>query len=78
VPIRGNMNTFEITSLSIDERLQLIEALWESIAVERGQPELTDAQKAELDRRLEAHAVNPENVVPWEQVKADALNRARK
>ncbi|HTS16766.1 MAG TPA: addiction module protein [Verrucomicrobiae bacterium] len=33
-------------------------------------PQVTPSQQAELDRRLKAHAENPDDVVPWEVVKA--------
>lgn len=65
----------EISQLSIDDRLQLVEAIWDSIAAEPDELELTDAQKRELDRRIAAHAVSPDDVVPWEVVKAQALAR---
>ena len=68
----------EIVSLSVDERIRLVEAIWDSIAAEPGQPELTEAQQQELERRLGAHAASPEDVVPWEQVKAQALARVRR
>ena len=67
----------EIASLPVDDRIQLVEAIWESIVAEPDQPQLSEAQKQELDRRLAAHAACPEDVVPWEQVKAQALARAR-
>jgi putative addiction module component (TIGR02574 family) len=65
----------EIASLSVNERLCLVEAIWETIVAEPGQPELTDAQKRELERRLAAHAASPQDVVSWEQAKASALTR---
>ena len=68
----------EIVSLSVDERIRLAEAIWESIATEPSQLELTEAQQQELERRLAAHTVSPEDVVPWEEVKAQALARARR
>ena len=67
----------EIGSLSVDERIELVEAIWDSIAAEPGQPELTEAQRQELERRLAAHRANPADVVPWEEVKAQALAMAR-
>ncbi len=66
----------EIASLPVNERLCLVEAIWDTIVAEPGQPELTDAQKRELERRLAAYAASPEDVVPWEQVHAEALARA--
>jgi putative addiction module component (TIGR02574 family) len=68
----------EIASLSVDERIRLVEAIWESITTEPGQPELTEAQQQEIERRLAAHTASPEDVVPWEEVKGQALARARR
>jgi len=55
-----------------------VEAIWDSIAAEPGQPALTEAQQQELERRLAAHTLSPEEVVPWEEIKALALARARR
>jgi putative addiction module component (TIGR02574 family) len=68
----------EITRLSVDERIRLVEAIWESIASEPGQPELTKTQQEELERRLAVHEASPDDVVPWEEVKAYALERTRR
>jgi putative addiction module component (TIGR02574 family) len=68
----------EITTLSVDDRLRMIEAIWDSIAAEPGEPRLTEAQQRELEQRLAAHEADPGNVVPWEEVKAAALARARR
>ncbi|MDQ5846550.1 MAG: addiction module protein [Acidobacteriota bacterium] len=58
-------------SLPLSERIELVEALWESIIQDGYEPELTTAQVEELDRRLAAHEKNPDDVVSWEAVKAD-------
>jgi len=39
--------------LSKSERILLVEQIWDSLAREQDAPELTDAQKKELDRRLD-------------------------
>ena len=44
----------DLLSLPAAERLQLAEALWDSVAEDQASVDLTDGQKAELDRRLEA------------------------
>jgi putative addiction module component (TIGR02574 family) len=36
---------------------------------------LTDAQREELDQRIARYERNPSDVVPWEHVKADLINR---
>lgn len=67
----------EISSLSIDERLSIVEAIWDSIAADSADLELTPAHREMLEQRLAAHAANPDAVVPWEEVKARALARIR-
>ena len=64
-------------SLPLSERVELLEALWDSIVGEGYEPPLTDAQAAELDRRLQAHRRNPDEVVPWQQIKAAAETKYR-
>ena len=48
------MNT-KLSKLPVDERIKLVEELWDSIAFDQKALPLTDAQKAELDRRLDAY-----------------------
>ena len=43
-----------------------------------GEAELTDAQMAEVDRRLVAHRANPDAAIPWEQIEAEAVARLAK
>jgi putative addiction module component (TIGR02574 family) len=58
-----------LLELSVSERIQLVEDLWDSIAaVPEGVP-LTESQKEELDRRLDAYHKNPDAGSPWELVK---------
>jgi putative addiction module component (TIGR02574 family) len=66
--IKATLN--EINSLSVEERIDLVLAIWDSIAVEQAYPNLTEAQKQELDRRISKSEENPEEVLTWEQVKA--------
>ena len=62
----------EVRKLPVEERMELLEQIWDSIAEEPGQPELTDAQKRELQRRAAAYAADPGSAIPWEEVKAAA------
>ena len=65
-------------SLPLAERIELIEALWESIAQEGYEPPLPAEQAAELDRRLEAHQKNPDDVLSWDTIKTDLQNKYTK
>ncbi len=51
------MNT-KLSKLPVDERIKLVEELWDSIAADQKALPLTDEQKAELDRRLDAYEVD--------------------
>lgn len=66
-----------IDRLSVEDRIALALAIWDSIAAEPHPPLLTEAQRQELQRRLDDHQANPSDVVPWEQIKAEALARFR-
>ena len=67
-----------IDRMSIDDRIALAIAIWDSIAAEPHAPFLSPSQRLELERRLADHAANPEDVVPWEQVKAEAFARFKR
>jgi putative addiction module component (TIGR02574 family) len=66
--------TEEAKKLSIAERIHLVEEIWDSIAEENGCFELSEAQKEELDRRLESFRANPSQGRTWEEIKAEFLN----
>jgi putative addiction module component (TIGR02574 family) len=70
-------NDFPYHELSIEERLVLVEGIWDSIATEQEKILLTDVQRAELDRRLAEHHANPSAAVSWEEVKAYVRTRIR-
>jgi len=62
-------------SLTVEDRLQLIEELWDSLAVTPEAIPVTDAQRKELARRRRAHARNPSAAKSWEQVRAKLERR---
>jgi putative addiction module component (TIGR02574 family) len=58
----------DISRLTPDERLDLIEELWDSLAANQHQVPLTESQRAELDRRLDDMQRDGGEGIPWEQV----------
>ena len=63
--------TIEYMKLSVSERIQLVEDIWDSIAAEAADTvELSQAQKDELHRRVAAHRADPSTAIPWEQVRS--------
>jgi len=59
----------DFLKLSVSERIQLVEDVWDSIAHMPEAVPLTNEQKAELDKRIEAYHKNPSNGSPWPEVK---------
>lgn len=64
-----SLKSLGIDRLTVDERLALVEELWDTIADSGTDLPLTDAQRAELASRLAEHEARPDDVVPWEDVK---------
>ncbi len=71
-----DMNTqllSQVRQLSVEEQLEFVEALWDGLSERDSVPAPTEAQKAELDRRLADYESNPDDVISWDEVKASAL-----
>lgn len=72
------LQTLGIDRLSVEDRMTLVQEIWDSIAAEVERSPLTEAQRQEVDRRLAAHRANPQAAIPWEQVETEALERLRR
>ena len=59
----------DVLELPVEERLELVGAIWDSLSEVPEAVELTDAQRMELDRRLEAYRLDPSEGSPWSEVK---------
>ena len=64
------MKALGIDRLCVEDRLALMHEIWDSIAAEAGHTHLSDTQRDELARRVAGHERDPQDVVPWAQVKA--------
>jgi putative addiction module component (TIGR02574 family) len=76
--MRPTVKSLGIDRVDVEERLDLVEEIWASIAADPLVPSLTSAQRADLDLRIADHKVNPDDVVPWSEVKAEAEARFRR
>ncbi len=65
----------DVLSLSVPERIQLVEDIWDTILEVPEQVILTDEQKAELDRRLDGYHQNPDEGSPWAMVRERIRSR---
>ena len=68
-PVAATLTSLGIDRLSFDERLTLLDDLWDSIAAEPQMIPVTDVQKEDLQRRLDAIAADPTRGSTWGEVK---------
>jgi putative addiction module component (TIGR02574 family) len=59
---------FDFSNLTPEERIQLAEDLWDSLAENPESVRLTEAQAEELDRRVEAYEQDRDPGRPWNEV----------
>ena len=64
-------------SLSLKDRIRLVDVLARSIEAEQDEWVLTDEFRQELDRRIADMDANPGDEIPWEQARAEILAKLR-
>ena len=57
------------TPLSVEQRLELIGELWDSIPDSINELPVPEWHREELERRLAAANADPDAAIPWEEVK---------
>lgn len=67
----------DATQLPLAERIELIEALWETVP-EEALPPLSEEWMAEIERRSAEFKAGIAKTTPWETVHAEALGRLQK
>ena len=65
----------QLLKLPAGDRAELAIALWESLSDSEREAafDLTDEQRAELDRRWAEHLENPGSAIPWPEVRRKLL-----
>ena len=71
----GQISTAAVLELSVSERLQLVEDIWNSIAEVPEALEVTEVEKRLIDDRLAAYHRDPLAGSPWEDVYARITSR---
>ena len=66
----------ELLRLPVDERIEAINLLWDSVDAERTQSfDLSDEEREELDRRLDDAGQNPGVGCSWEELRRELLTK---
>ncbi len=63
----------DILHLSVKERISMVEAIWDSVALETD-TSLSEAQKTKIDRRLERYTSGKTQTYSWEEIKSNLLS----
>ena len=69
-----NQNLSEILKLSVPEKILVVEAIWDNIAAENCNYEISQDEFNVLEERYEAYKANPSSVLSWDEVKKNILN----
>ena len=69
------LESLGIDRLSVADRIDLVQQIWDSIPLEAGPSLLNAEQLLELRTFVAEDDANPEEGVPWEEVRAELLAR---
>ena len=69
------ISTADIEQLSVAERIQLVEDIWDTVAAHPEALELSEELGEELDRRVEYYYQNPNSGSLWQDVKKRILSQ---
>jgi len=65
----------EVLELPVQERIRLAQEIWDSIAEVPESVQLTEAERVELDKRLDAYYQDRSPGSPWPEVRDRILKR---
>ena len=67
---------FDFSHLTPAQRVELTGALWDSLPDDSAEPPITETQRAEFSRRLDAYRAEPDAGASWEEVR-DRIRRSK-
>lgn len=68
-----SISASEIAEMPIQQRIQLVEDIWDSIAEMPEEVKIPEWHRLELEKRLEAYHANPDEGSPWKDVRKRIL-----
>jgi putative addiction module component (TIGR02574 family) len=66
----SNISVADILELPVQERIRLVELIWDSVAAVPEAVEISPELKADLEARLQEFEANPDAGYAWDEVKA--------
>jgi putative addiction module component (TIGR02574 family) len=68
MPTKVAQTLSEITTWPVEDQVDLLHQIWDRLAETGWQPELSEEQKAEFDRRIDAYEADPSIGLTWEDI----------
>jgi len=59
--------------MSVADRIKLAQDIWDSL--DPGSVPISEAERQEIERRLNEHERDPHSTIPWDEVKKQILGR---
>ena len=75
--MRRDAGDRDFGELSVPEKILRVQDLWDQIADTPDDVELTEVQRKELERRLQAHEDNPSEYTSWEELRRRLVGKFR-
>ena len=69
------LHALGIDSMSVEDRIELAQDIWDSVAIEAGLLPPGRAERAEIDLRLAEDDSSPNDTIAWETIKAESHAR---
>ena len=73
--MRAVKDLSQLLELPASERLQLVEAIWDSLVEVPEAVPVSDDLREELDRRLAAYYADPSSARPWDEIRDELFGR---
>ena len=73
-----SIKSLGLDRLGFEDRLSLVEELWDSIAADGEAVPLTPPQRVELDGRLADHETDPTGVMSWDEVRSSVSDQLKR
>lgn len=71
-----SLEALGIDRMSLDDKLELVHAIWDRISTDADQAPISDALRRHLTERSAAYRQNPKAGSPWPEVKARLLGES--
>jgi putative addiction module component (TIGR02574 family) len=74
-PMSRKVTVKDTLEMSVSDRIKLAQDIWDSITLDPAAIPVSEAERQEIERRLDEYERNPHATIPWDEVKKQVLGR---